>query len=81
VEIVSIWRVGSRRISRSCQNYCVSPRNMGKFLLIAAVTHHTAKWVSAPYHFVTGMGATFWIAVAMLLVIGFLLYGLLRGRV
>ena len=35
---------------------------MGKFLLITAVTHHTAKWVGAPYHFVTGMGATFWIA-------------------
>ena len=54
---------------------------MGKFFLIAAVTHHTAKWVGAPYHFVTGMGATFWIAVAMLLVIGFLLFRLLRGRV
>jgi len=54
---------------------------MGKFLLIAAVTHHTAKWVSVPYHFVIGMGATFWIAVAVLLVIGFLVFGLLRGRV
>ena len=54
---------------------------MGKFLLIAAVTYHTAKWVGAPYHFVTGMGATFWIAVAVLLVIGFLLFRLLRGRV
>jgi hypothetical protein len=57
------------------------PRNMGKFLLLAAVTHHTAKWVGAPYHFVTGMGATFWIAVAVLLVIGFVLFRLLRGRV
>jgi hypothetical protein len=54
---------------------------MVKFLLIAAVTHRTEKWVSAPYHFVTGMGSTFWIAVAVLLVIGFLLFRLLRGRV
>jgi hypothetical protein len=54
---------------------------MGKFLLIAAVTHHTAKWVGAPYHFVTGMGATFWVEVAVLFVIGFLLFRLLRGRV
>jgi hypothetical protein len=54
---------------------------MVKFLLIAAVTYHTAKSVSAPYQFVTGMGATFWIAVAVLLVIGFLLFRLLRGRV
>jgi hypothetical protein len=51
------------------------------FALRVAVTHHTAKWISAPYDFVTGMGATFWIAVAVLLVIGFLLFRLLRGRV
>ena len=51
------------------------------FALRVAVTHHTAKWIGAPYHFVTGLGAMFWIAVAVLLVIGFLLFRLLRGRV
>ena len=70
----------ARRInSPSCRSCCGSRRNMGKFLLIAAVTHHTAKWVGAPYHFVTDMGATFWIAVAVLLVIGFCCFGYCVG--